>query len=98
MKLQWRLIFAFIFALLVAIFAVMNVRPTPVNYLLGVTYVPLVLIIIGSAVAGGLIVGLIGIVMQLRLLHHNKQLQGKVADLEIELKKNQPVQEEGQVH
>jgi putative membrane protein len=75
MKVQWSLIFALIFALLVAIFAVVNVDPVPVNYVFGVAESPLILVIIGSALVGGLIVGLFGIIRQYRLQRKINQLQ-----------------------
>lgn len=51
---QWRILTALVLALIVAVFAVANVRAEPINFLFGVTYVPLVLIIFGAAVLGGL--------------------------------------------
>ncbi|WP_409251482.1 lipopolysaccharide assembly LapA domain-containing protein [Bacillus sp. SCS-153A] len=61
MKFQWNLILGLIFALIVAIFAVINVDPVRVNYLFGEAEWPLILVIIGSVLMGGLIVGSVGL-------------------------------------
>ncbi|MGD6967302.1 LapA family protein [Rossellomorea vietnamensis] len=61
MKIQWNLILGLIFALIVAIFAVINVDPVRVNYLFGEAQWPLILVIIGSVLMGGLIVGSVGL-------------------------------------
>lgn len=75
MRFQWSLIFALIFALLVAIFAVVNVEAVPVNYVFGITEIPLILVILGSALVGGLVVGLFGMIRQYRLGRKIKQLE-----------------------
>lgn len=62
MKTQWTLILALIFALIVAVFAVINVDPVQVNYLFGEAQWPLILVILGSVLMGGLIVGSFGLV------------------------------------
>ncbi|MCA1031878.1 lipopolysaccharide assembly protein LapA domain-containing protein [Bacillus timonensis] len=61
MKGQWNLILAFVFALIVAIFAVINVEAVEVDYLFGTAQWPLILIIIASVLMGGLIVGSVGL-------------------------------------
>lgn len=62
MKFQWTLLFGFLFALIVAVFAVINVDNVTVNYLFGESKWPLILVILGSVLMGGLIVGSVGIV------------------------------------
>ncbi|UOE54535.1 DUF1049 domain-containing protein [Bacillus sp. CMF12] len=62
MKFQWALLFGFLFALIVAIFAVINVDNVTVNYLFGESQWPLILVILGSVLMGGLIVGSVGLV------------------------------------
>lgn len=62
MKFQWTLLFGFLFALIVAVFAVINVDNVTVNYLFGESQWPLILVILGSVLMGGLIVGSVGIV------------------------------------
>lgn len=72
MKGQTHIILALIFALIVAVFAVINVDPVEVNYLFGTGQAPLVLVILVSVLMGGLITGAFGI---FRLLKLQKQLR-----------------------
>ncbi|GAA0334288.1 DUF1049 domain-containing protein [Bacillus carboniphilus] len=60
MKQQGMLIASILFALIVAIFAVVNVESVRVNYLFGYAEWPLILIILGSVLMGGLILGTVG--------------------------------------
>ncbi|MGM0900902.1 MAG: LapA family protein [Bacillota bacterium] len=82
MKVQWNLILALIFALIVAIFAVVNVESVKVDYVFGTTYLPLILIVLGSALLGGLIVGSIGLFRNFMLQRQVKQLTKEKAQLE----------------
>jgi putative membrane protein len=82
LRIQWTLIFALFFALITAVFAVANVNSVPVNFLISKTDIPLILVILGSTLLGGLIVGLFGIIRQYRL-------QKKISSLEKELTKLQ---------
>jgi lipopolysaccharide assembly protein A len=77
MKGQWGLIGGLIIILIISVFAVVNVDPVEVNYLFGQSEWPLVLVIIGSALMGGLIVGLVGIYRVFRLQQEVKRLSGK---------------------
>ncbi len=94
MKVQWSLIFALIFALLVAIFAVANVGPVPVNYVFGVSELPLILVILGSALVGGLIVGLFGIIRQYRMQRRIKQQDKQLAELQQTMDEFQLIEQE----
>jgi uncharacterized integral membrane protein len=76
-KMQWNLILGLVFALLVAIVAIANVEPVSVNYLFGRQEVPLILVILGSSLAGALVVGFFGIVKQYRLQRQIRQLQSE---------------------
>ncbi|MCZ0757056.1 LapA family protein [Anoxybacillus sp. J5B_2022] len=85
MKMQWNLLFAMLFALIVSIFAVANVNAVSVNYLFGKTEWPLILIILGSTAMGGIIVASFGFfrIFQLQrqvksLSKEKKELQEKV--------------------
>jgi lipopolysaccharide assembly protein A len=75
LKTQWLLILALVFALITAIFAVINVNSVEVNFLFATTQIPLILIIVGSTLLGGIIIGIFGIVRQY-------QLQKKIRSLE----------------
>ncbi len=72
---QWRILLAILFALVVAVFAVANVHAEPVSFVFGVTYVPLILIILGSALLGALAVAMFGVVSQLKLRRDNRHLR-----------------------
>lgn len=74
MKTQWMLICALIFALITACFAVINVESVNVNFLFAQSQIPLILIILGSTLLGGLIVGFFGIIRQFRLQRTIRQL------------------------
>jgi len=55
MKQQWSLILGFFFALVVAVFSVLNVESVPVDYAFGTASFPLIIVILASALAGGLV-------------------------------------------
>ncbi|WP_456278156.1 LapA family protein [Bacillus sp. AK128] len=75
MKGQWTLIIALVFALIVAIFAVINVNPVSVDYLFGTASWPLILVILGSAAMGAFAVGAAGLFRVLLLQKRVRQLQ-----------------------
>ncbi|WP_172252487.1 lipopolysaccharide assembly protein LapA domain-containing protein [Saccharibacillus deserti] len=85
MKAQWSLILMLVFAVIVAVFAVINVNPVEVNFLFGYADVPLVLLILGSALFGGLAVGMFGVY---RLFQTRREL--KKLRLEHEQLRTQP--------
>ncbi|MCA0756663.1 DUF1049 domain-containing protein [Paenibacillus sp. N4] len=84
MKGQGVLISALAFALLIAIFAVINVGSVQVNFLFTKTTLPLILVILASTLLGGLTVGLLGMIRQIRLQRTIKGLERQVAELEAE--------------
>lgn len=57
MKMQWALIAGLVFALLTGIFAVINVDSVQVNLLFNTVQIPLILLILGCTLIGGIIVG-----------------------------------------
>ncbi|ASS66854.1 MULTISPECIES: lipopolysaccharide assembly protein LapA domain-containing protein [unclassified Paenibacillus] len=75
MKTQGLLISGLVFALLIAIFAVINVDPVRVNFMFATTSAPLILVILISALLGGLSIGLFGIIRQYRLQREIKGLK-----------------------
>lgn len=79
MKMQWSLILGLVFALLTAVFAVINVDPVSVNLLFSTVSMPLILLIIGCTLLGGIIVGSYGIYRQYRLQREVKALSAKLA-------------------
>lgn len=80
-KQQWTIILAFIFVLIVSVFAVINVRPVEVHYLFGTAEWPLILVIIGSVLMGGLIVAFAGIFQIVKLKRELKALKAERAKL-----------------
>lgn len=82
MKFQWSLLIGLIFAVIVAIFAVVNVDSVPVNYVFGSAEWPLILVILGSALLGALISGSVAIFRSFVLQRRVKQLEKEVATKE----------------
>ena len=52
MKAQWTLVVGLVFAIIIAIFATVNVEKVPVDYVFGEAYWPLILVILGSVLIG----------------------------------------------
>ncbi|MFK8883000.1 LapA family protein [Bacillus velezensis] len=75
MNKQWTIIFALLFTLIVAIFAVINVRAVEVDYLFGTAEWPLILVILGSVLMGALIVFSAGIFQVMKLKREIKMLR-----------------------
>jgi lipopolysaccharide assembly protein A len=82
LKSQWSLILALIFALITAVFAVINVEQVQVNLLFGSVRLPLILLILGSVLLGGIIVGAFGLYRGYRQQREIKQLRTKLAQIE----------------
>lgn len=82
MKGQTGFIVAVAFALIIAIFAVINVDSVEVNYLFGTGQAPLILIILGSVLMGGLIGGVFGAIRNYKLKRTNRTLQRRIQELE----------------
>jgi uncharacterized integral membrane protein len=81
MKGQGMLIAAFAFALVIAVFAVINVEQVEVNFLFAKTATPLILVILVSTLLGGLTVGLFGMLRIFKLQRQVKALEKKAAEL-----------------
>lgn len=79
LKSQVYIISALVFALIIAIFAVINVEAVEVNYLFTQTESPLILVILTSTLFGGLITGgfsiyhLIGVRKKMRVLESENE-------------------------
>lgn len=78
MRIQWSLLAGLIFALITAVFAVINVEPVRVNLLFGNVQLPLILLILGCTLLGGVIVGSYGIFLQYKLQKKLKLAEGKL--------------------
>lgn len=101
MKFQWSLLIGLIFAVIIAVFAVVNVETVPVNYVFGNAEWPLILVILGSALLGALLSGSVAIFRSFVLQRRVKQLEKEVTSKESliatqqneisTLQKNEPV-------
>ena len=98
MKTQWIIISALLFALITAIFAVINVEPVEVNFGFVKTQTPLILVILASTLLGGLTVFLFASIRQFKqhrkIRQLEKELAALTADSETEIPgKDEPVKE-----
>lgn len=75
MKFQWLVLIALLFAVLIAVFAVVNVDTVPVNYVFGQAEWPLILVILVSALLGFLLSGTVAFVRMYSLQRKVKALQ-----------------------
>lgn len=82
MKGQGMLISAFAFALVIAVFAVINVDQVQVNFLFAKTSTPLILVILVSTLLGGLTVGLFGMIRIYKLQKSLKAAEKKLNELQ----------------
>lgn len=71
MKMQWSLILSILFAIIIAFFAILNVESVQVNYLFGKAHLPLILVILFTALLGAAISGLIAM---FKSIHANRQI------------------------
>lgn len=83
------IIFALLFAVVVAVFAVNNNAVVTLQFLLWSFRASLVLVILGSAALGAGIIGILGFFKQLSLNMKLWDLQGKKRKLETQLEKAQ---------
>ncbi|WP_431804750.1 LapA family protein [Halobacillus andaensis] len=90
MKGQTYFIFALIIAILIAIFAVINVGAVQVNYLFGTGEAPLILVILGSVLMGGLITFSFGAVKFYQMKRENKSLRSQLSSTKTSDTKETP--------
>ncbi|TWT26241.1 lipopolysaccharide assembly LapA domain-containing protein [Planomicrobium sp. CPCC 101110] len=79
MKIQWLILIGLVFAVIIALFAVVNVDPVPVNYIFGSAEWPLILVILASALLGFLLSGVFALVRTYSLQRKVKALQKEIA-------------------
>ena len=85
------LILALFFSLLIAIVAIANNEPVPVNYLFGRAEISLIILILGSAITGALAMGLFSLFRSIRTAL--KFREGRRRQEELVLKVEQLEQE-----
>ncbi|QDR80850.1 LapA family protein [Sporomusa termitida] len=98
---MWNLLFAFIFALLVAVFAVQNSLAVTVSFLVWSFQTSLVIIILGSAAFGALTILSLSMLVQFRLrrtLRKCQQAQQLTEAENRELRASQGAQAETQAN
>ncbi|WP_026694257.1 LapA family protein [Peribacillus kribbensis] len=81
---QWNLLLAVVFALIIAIFAVINVNRVEVHYLFGTSQWPLILVILVSVLMGVLIMGAAGAAKNRELKREIKELKKEKDELKIQ--------------
>ena len=81
MKGQLNLLLALVLALVFALMAVANVEQVTIHYLAGETRLPLIVVIFGSAIVGGLVVGMLGWVRLFSLQRRLKAAEKKNEEL-----------------
>ena len=80
---QWSLILSILFAIVIAVFAVLNIEPVQVNYLFGNTHMPLILIILFTALLGAAISGFLAMFRSIRANRRINDLQKEMTAKEI---------------
>ncbi|MBO0603250.1 DUF1049 domain-containing protein [Sporosarcina sp. E16_3] len=75
MKFQWNLLLGLLFAIIIAIFAVVNVDAVQVNYVFGQAQWPLILIILGAALLGAMVSGFVAMFLSFQSNRRIKELQ-----------------------
>lgn len=71
---QWTWIVGLIFAIIIAVFSVVNVEAVPVNYIFGTAEWPLILVILGSAFLGAAVSGFMALFRSFKAKHNTKEL------------------------
>lgn len=81
MKFQWTWLLGLLFAIVIAVFSIVNVDAVPVNYVFGEAEWPLVLVILGSALLGAAISGVVAmfrtVILNLRIKELMREVNGK---------------------
>jgi putative membrane protein len=91
MKGQWGLILGLLAALMIAVFAVINVDVVQVNYLFGTAEWPLILVILGSVLMGSVMAGGLAIVRVLQLQHEVRRLKGRISSKQTQAVEAKPL-------
>jgi len=78
MKFQWNLLLGLLFAIIIALFAIFNIDAVQVNYILGTAELPLVLVILFSALLGATVSGFVAMFRAVQSNHRVKELQKEI--------------------
>lgn len=80
MKNQWRIVLGLILTLLIVIFAVLNNLPVAINFAFTKVTIPLIVVIIGSAFIGAIIVSLVSTGTMWQQKREIKKLNQQIAE------------------
>ncbi|MFO7951203.1 MAG: LapA family protein [Bacillota bacterium] len=80
------LILALVFSLLIALFAIANTEPVAVNYVFGEASVSLIILILGSAFAGVLVMGLFSLFRGIKAAFAFRQIRQEKENLQKKVK------------
>ncbi len=75
MKFQWNLLLGLLFSIIIALFAIFNIDVVQVNYIFGAAELPLVLVILFSALLGAAVSGFVAMFRSVQAHHRVKELQ-----------------------
>lgn len=75
MKTQWAIVVGLIIAIIIAVFATVNVTDVPIDYVFGEARWPLILVILGSVFAGFIISFCFSAVRMIGAQRRSKQIQ-----------------------
>lgn len=83
----WQLVtvLALLFSVVIALFAVANHEAVTVSYFFGEARISLVLLILGSALAGAFVMAMLSLVRHIKISFRIKELQRKNRDLDKQL-------------
>lgn len=82
-KMQWSLILSIVFAIIIAVFAILNIESVQVNYLFGKAHLPLILVILFTALLGAAISGFIAMFRSIRTNRQISDLKKEMTAKEI---------------
>lgn len=80
---QWSLILSIVFAIIIAVFAILNIESVQVNYLFGKAHLPLILVILFTALLGAAISGFIAMFRSIRTNRQISDLKKEMTAKEI---------------
>ncbi len=86
---QFTYIFALFFALVVAVFAILNAQPVTIDYVFGEFQISLAVVILASAFAGAIILGFLGIFRKVKEGLKAREMNSKIRKLEEQLKETE---------
>jgi uncharacterized integral membrane protein len=86
--LQLKYILALLFALMVAIFALLNAQPVTVEFIFDEFQISLALVILVSAFAGAVILGFLGVFRQVKESLKSREMNARIKKLEEQLKES----------